>query len=218
MSYRHDADAFSPYGIIKVRSSNKGKDYPSIYSRKTHNVVWIASNFNTVSKRKSYVLQLSKHIDVDIYGRCGDFSCPGTFFECKKKLSEKFILSFENSLCKDYMTEKIFSIYGDDVNIIPIVRGAPNVRQYLPVNTYILTSDFASPLKLANFLKMVGNNETSYNSYLKEKDKYYNYSNPNDETGMCNICKLLNRRYKRTQTLNIREWLWKGQCINPSDV
>ncbi|XP_063431104.1 glycoprotein 3-alpha-L-fucosyltransferase A-like [Mytilus trossulus] len=220
MSYRHDSDAFSPYGIIKLRSSTTEQNYTSIYSRKTHNVAWIVSNCHTVSKREAYVRQLSKYIDVDIYGRCGNFSIAGTPYESRKRLSEKykFVLSFENSLCKDYMTEKIFSVYVADVNIIPIVRGAPNVGDYLPVNTYISTSDFTSPMKLARFLKKVGNSETSYISYLKEKDKYYTYSNPNDETGMCNLCRLINRGYQRRYTLNIHQWLWEGQCISPSDV
>ena len=48
-------------------------------------------------------------LQVDIYGSCGNYSCPRTA-KCFNKLDTeyKFYLAFENSNCKDYITEKFF--------------------------------------------------------------------------------------------------------------
>ncbi len=58
-----------------------------------------------------YARDLQQHIDVDIYGGCGDKKCPrsqqNTCFDLLNK-RYKFYLAFENSNCKDYITEKFF--------------------------------------------------------------------------------------------------------------
>lgn len=56
---------------------------------------------------------LSKYLSVDVYGECGDLDCPRLFQDACYKMLEreyKFYLSFENSLCRDYVTEKFFGI------------------------------------------------------------------------------------------------------------
>ena len=60
--------------------------------------------------RLDYARELSKHIGVDIYGSCGSKRCPRTSQHCFDMLNKdyKFYLSFENSNCKDYITEKFF--------------------------------------------------------------------------------------------------------------
>lgn len=80
------------------------------------------SNCYASNGRLEYAKELAKHIQVDIYGACGSKICPRDSDECWKQLQRdyKFYLSFENSNCKDYITEKLFeNALGN--NIVPIV-------------------------------------------------------------------------------------------------
>lgn len=60
------------------------------------------------------IWQLRFHLfyqQIDIYGGCGQLKCPR--FEANKcfemlNRDYKFYLSFENSNCRDYITEKFF--------------------------------------------------------------------------------------------------------------
>ena len=53
---------------------------------------------------------LRKYMDFDVYGKCGNFSCPRTNRNCFQEKGKDyfFYFAFENSLCKDYITEKTF--------------------------------------------------------------------------------------------------------------
>ncbi len=76
---------------------------------------------------------MQKYIQVDIYGKCGQLRCPATKErnECKQILSKNYLfyLSFENSNCIDYITEKFFTIIR--FNIIPIVMGGGEYDYYV---------------------------------------------------------------------------------------
>jgi hypothetical protein len=78
--------------------------------------------------------EFRKYIGVDIYGKCGDrnFLCPrhGTYFsdpQCNKMIEStyKFYLKFENSICKDYVTDNFFI----DLYMVPIVYGGVDYTQ-----------------------------------------------------------------------------------------
>lgn len=78
--------------------------------------------YSSQNNRLQYAQKLGQYIQVDIYGHCGNFSCPRTDPTCFQMLDRdyKFYLAFENSNCKDYITEKLF-INGLSRNIVPIV-------------------------------------------------------------------------------------------------
>lgn len=73
-------------------------------------VAWFVSNCHARNRRLQYARQLSKYISVDIYGACGSHHCPRTDPNCLEMLDKdyKFYLAFENSNCRDYITEKFF--------------------------------------------------------------------------------------------------------------
>ncbi|CAI9743215.1 glycoprotein 3-alpha-L-fucosyltransferase A-like [Octopus vulgaris] len=163
-----------------------------------------------------YAKELGKYIQVDIYGRCGTKICTrrneNKCFEILKK-EYKFHLAFENSNCRDYITEKFF-INGLKYNVIPIVMGAhpDDYREVAPENSYIHYEDFKSPKELADYLHKLDKNDTLYNEYFKWKGT----GEFIDTKFWCRVCAMLHAAdyYKPTWYENIWEW-WggKGQCI-----
>ena len=78
---------------------------------KTRLVAWFVSNCVAANRRFEYVQELRRHVPVDVYGGCGKFGCPrDNQAQCDTtlSLSYKFYLSFENSNCEHYVTEKFF--------------------------------------------------------------------------------------------------------------
>ena len=68
-------------------------------------------NFYFRNGRLQYAQELARYIGVDIYGACGSLKCSRMKeVSCFKILERKykFYLAFENSNCKDYITEKFF--------------------------------------------------------------------------------------------------------------
>ncbi|CAH8648412.1 unnamed protein product [Schistosoma rodhaini] len=122
ISFRLDSTIYSPYGSYEPYIKHHGPEtrYPlpsrNIASGKSKKVAWFVSNCIPKSPRMQYAKELSRHISVDIYGECGTLSCPKyipTFTSsvgCLKMMREnyKFYLSFENSLCSEYVTEKLY--------------------------------------------------------------------------------------------------------------
>lgn len=150
-------------------------------------VFWIVSNCKTPSKRERLVSELEKYIEIDIYGGCSHFnnSKPDP---CRKSSDPnkcwtdlfsqyKFYLSFENSNCDSYISEKYFKIYYPDTifsnDLIPVVRGAKK-EDYLkraPSNhSFVFAGDFPTAKSLADYLVYLDRNETAYLEYLAWKN------------------------------------------------
>jgi len=79
-------------------------------------VATLVSNCNPSNNRRTYTAELEKHISVHVYGNCGKHQCPSSLAKitpdgglCGEWVADryKFYLSFENSNCKDYITEKL---------------------------------------------------------------------------------------------------------------
>ena len=56
----------------------------------------------------------------------------------------KFYLAFENSNCKEYITEKFWRTLNRTF-AVPIVMGSGNYKELAPPNSFIHVDDFASP-------------------------------------------------------------------------
>jgi glycoprotein 3-alpha-L-fucosyltransferase/alpha-1,3-fucosyltransferase len=112
-------------------------------------VAWFASHCQTPSRREGYVQELQNHVAVDIYGKCGPYKCSvANRTVCLKDVLEKrykFILAFENSLCREYITESLWEIFDNRLKVVPIVLGGADYSQYLPPGTYIDVRDFNPP-------------------------------------------------------------------------
>lgn len=112
-TYRSDSVITAPYEkfVTFANISNLPK-YPikNYAYRKTKLVAWFVSNCGAENGRSEYVKELKHYIKVDIYGYCGTLHCKRGHKLCFEKLRKeyKFYLAFENSNCRDYITEKFF--------------------------------------------------------------------------------------------------------------
>jgi alpha-1,3-fucosyltransferase len=96
---------------------------------------------------------------VDIYGQCGDRECPrSNASECYRHVAEhyKFYLSFENSVCEDYVTEKYYNVMKH--NIVPVTYNGANMSLYGPPHSSINALEYQTAEALVDFLQEVYTN------------------------------------------------------------
>ena len=216
MTYKRVSDVSFFYGECRRKVPNAAtKPMKYNYAQgKKHLVAWFVSNCNTQSKREVYVRELAKHIDIHKFGCGGNHSCPRTKEAyCDKVLlnhTYKFYLSFENSLCTDYITEKVYRIL--NLNVVPIVLGYSNYSDLLPPYSFIDVRDFDSPKALAVYLEMLSSNDTEYNKYFAWKDTH---TCTRMRWPACKLCRYVQRQRPRTQVADVVEfWDHNTNCID----
>ncbi|XP_024921145.1 alpha-(1,3)-fucosyltransferase 9-like isoform X2 [Cynoglossus semilaevis] len=172
ISYRGDADIVWR-DEVTIRKDGEKDDF--ILPKKDKLVCWIVSNrvaFTGTGTRERYFNQLSQHIEVNLFGRA--HTAKGLSFEDYYPTIAgcKFYLSFENSLFKDYMTEKVNGPMA--AGTVPIVLGPPreNYERYLPSNSFIHVNDFPDAKSMAEHLKRLDNDIDAYLAYFDWR-KYY---------------------------------------------
>jgi alpha-1,3-fucosyltransferase len=158
------------------------KSFIELIRRKSKMIMWLVGNCFTTIRREEYVRQLSKYVDIDIFGKCTQ-DCPSNCDEMIRN-HYKFYLAFENSWCPDYITEKFSRPLLYDA--IPIVLGGADYKYFAPPNSYINARDFSSPKDLAEYLIMLNSTEELYAAYFSWKNEYY-LSVP-DMYGWCELC------------------------------
>ena len=210
MTYRRGSDIFYPYGAVVPKNATTltwglfpkdpwiGFDKEAFLSSLPHQsqrfrdlanrprrAVWVVSNCGSSSGREAYVAELKKHMQVDVWGRCGTKSCGA---DCMKTLDEQhtFYLAFENAFCDDYVTEKFFRTL--TLNLVPIVMGGADYTFYAPPHSYINVKDFEGPRHLALFLRTLS--AADYLSYFWWKDRY-EVRNSRWPPDLCRLCQML---------------------------
>jgi hypothetical protein len=126
-------------------------------------------------------------------------------------LEEKyyFYASFENSHCRDYVTEKLFNNLRH--YYIPVVYGAGDYEKLVPPNSIIDAADFKTVKELGEFLVNVKSNPNLYYKYFWWH-KYYKVilSDHEEIYSFCNLCiKLheLHTNYVTKRRKNIDEYV-----------
>ena len=112
-TYRSDSVLNTPYEKFSVyKNLEKLPSVPAInYAfSKTKLISWFVSNCDGTNGRTEYVKELQKYAKVDVHGECGPLTCSRLSNSCFEMLETdyKFYLAFENSNCRDYITEKFF--------------------------------------------------------------------------------------------------------------
>jgi alpha-1,3-fucosyltransferase len=242
MTCRLESDIPWPYGEITEAESGKSiapainvdwkqpnesfKDEKlmKIVKEKTKIAAWfVSNNGSTPSNRMKLVKKLQDYgIEVDIYGKAGNLSLPKNAANESKLLDEnyKFYFSFENSLCVDYVTEKLFKVMNSFV--IPVVYSGADLSRFAPPKSYIDANSFKSAKKLAKYLKFLAANPNEYIKFFWWKDHYkvrtieqFNF----DSSLMCKICEKFNDpnlKNKHQIYSDIHSWFHKNVNKNPS--
>lgn len=114
----------------------------------------------------------------------------------------KFVLAFENSLCTDYVTDKLYTalLYG----VVPVVYGEADYRAYAPSGSYINARDFSSPKELAEYLWLLHTHDHLYQSYYAWNEDYVVDRFPND--GWCSLCEMLHKPVEAQAYSDIYKW------------
>ncbi len=217
MTYRRDSDIPVPVNEMfrkPIPDATYRLKYP--FASRSRNVAWVVSHCHTASKRERYAHALKRHIDVDIFGGCGERrSCRRKNKRCfteKLPSTYKFYLAFENSLCEDYVTEKLFRpLYTE---IIPIVYGGTNYSRDAPPHSFINVEDYSSPQDLARYLRQLASNETQYNSYFEWR-KSYGIFKDTLRRGFCKLCEIANTESFYKTYPNMQSWWSRGKCRKP---
>ena len=172
--YKQDSH-FSPFyysgSLIQWKLNTKFDENKNFYSSKTKLATAMISNCNdNHSKRLAYIKNMQKYMSVDIFGKCGKKCVNCSRAELAKDYL--FYLSFENSLCIDYITEKFYETLVYDM--VPVVLGGGPYDKLIPNSAYIDIRDYKTVRELTNYLLYLSKNATAYNSYFKWK-KYVNF-------------------------------------------
>ncbi|XP_057376630.1 alpha-(1,3)-fucosyltransferase C-like [Daphnia carinata] len=237
MTYRLNADVPFVYGRITPKAGALKPEEIARYRQnarrpggplRNKTVAWMVSHCHTHSQRETYAKELRKYIDVDIYGRCGNLSCAKHDLhtsspQCYDMLESKykFYLSFENSICTDYVTEKFFKIM--DHHIVPVVYGGTDYTKHAPPHSFIDASKFSKTKDLAAYLKLLDANDALYNEYFWWKDHYRVEYSINDRSrhAFCDLCQKLHEpvNFKSYKEL-VSEWGDGNQCkpFDPSTI
>ena len=175
-TFTQDADITITYHIMSCERRRGWRPSGINHAAsKSGKVAWFVSHCNTSSRRETYVQELSKYIQVDIFGQCGNNTvCQGGRpTRCSIDLinsTYKFYLSFENAFCQEYVSEKLHDVVQADV--IPVVLGQADYNNIMPKGTYINVKNFQSAKHLARFLKHIDQRDRVFNSYIETKRSY----------------------------------------------
>ncbi|XP_076034891.1 alpha-(1,3)-fucosyltransferase C-like [Oratosquilla oratoria] len=185
------------------------------------------SNCGDNSGRLTYIRALQRYITVDVYGACGNLKCGGRHYvqhnykpqtdPCLRMVGTNylFFLAFENAICKDYATEKVYNVMY--YPIVPVVLGGANYSTLLPPGSYINAMHY-SPTQLAQYLQQLASNKEDYDRFLAWR-KDYLVSTIGGVHLMCDFCsRLYDPEFYRPNTItNFKDWFVdQSFCQKPS--
>jgi alpha-1,3-fucosyltransferase 10 len=197
MTYRRDATVWCPYfgadTVSELARPPRAKTGPSP-------AVYLQSSAVNKSGRIEYAAELMRHISVDSYGailrnRPWEGADAGRESKLGLIARYKFTLAFENSLARDYVTEKFYDplVAGS----VPVYLGAANVADFAPAeHSFIDVADFGSPADLAAHLCALDQDDQAYAGYLAWKPRgpspgFRALAEGLQQSGFCRLCTYL---------------------------
>ncbi|XP_041706684.2 alpha-(1,3)-fucosyltransferase 7 [Coregonus clupeaformis] len=190
MSYRRDADITIPYGTLLPKDGDTGNDSTEDVIPKDKSLLacWVVSHYEPQHRRSLVYKSLSGSIPVEVYGRLnGRVLAPGdllyTISHCY------FYLAFENSISKDYITEKLWrNAY--QAGAVPVVLGPPpdDYMAVAPPNSFIHIEDFPSTKELGNYLRQLMLDKERYAGYFAWRRSHRVKVYTDWRERLCSIC------------------------------
>ncbi|CAH1788846.1 unnamed protein product [Owenia fusiformis] len=235
MTYRRDSDIHIRYGAVLPTSETKDMYFYHSSNaiklnatKKTKPLAWLVSHCYTQGKREKLMKQLQKYTPVDIYGGCSNknlrcarnTSAHDAQYDCFMMLGQKYKFHFaaENSMCKSYVTEKLFNTlaYG----MVPLVYGHEDYSEILPPHSYIDITKFKNAESLATLLTDLHNDDQRYDEYFAWKKNYTAFGYTDSyHLSWCDLCEKLHTDTTPKVYDHIDQW-WNEDtdCIDPSDL
>ncbi|UMM16169.1 hypothetical protein L5515_013295 [Caenorhabditis briggsae] len=226
MSYRIDSDVFAPYGGLLRNSELVKVNYAKIWRSKTKGTLWLVSNNNVNNKRKKIVEKLIENgMKVDLYGKVYNRepdNCPrdGAQEGCDERFQSpyKFVIAFENSNCKDYVTEKFWR-KAEQYKMVPIVMSRKIYKDLgIPDNMYIAVDDFKTLKEFVEFIENLTSNEKEYMKYHKWREEFRIAEANQEIFGFCDLCQKLmdfqNRTIPKKSYSSLIAWHNEENCDN----
>ena len=167
-----------------------------------HGVAMFLSHCKDIEWRYRYVQKLLRLVKIDMHGTCfhNVASRSDRFvsnFEASfisKVKPYRVVLVFENNRQESYISEKIFSAFSAN-GVIPVYYGAPDVHMWLPGNhTYVDATQYDTPEALADYIKLILNNDTVYEYHTTNYDTqkvldFLDQHCPPKDDYICHLCR-----------------------------
>lgn len=218
MTYRRDSEFYYPYYWTFKTNQTRGNSTPNYAATKVRGAFAYVSNCDSHGyDRLKLMKALRKYIDVDVFGDCtGTRPCPRMQYQCEKKVHSqyRFFLAFENSLCRDYITEKFWARLASDGFFVPVVVGGQDIKDYTsvaPPNSFIHVYNFSSLEQLGSHLHHLMVNDTAYNQYHVWRREYSMKKGPSPDMA-CYACQIANEKPVLPGHNNLYKW-WDNDGV-----
>ncbi|XP_065188890.1 alpha-(1,3)-fucosyltransferase 11-like [Sycon ciliatum] len=177
-SYHLDSDVFAAYIPIGEKHLKEVVAPPPMkFGDKLKNAMAaIVSNCGAPSGRSGLLRELIAGMDVHSFGSClhnkalpRDQASKGGSLKIVR--TYKLYFAVENSLCKDYVTEKLWrTLYHGAIPVVTSYSNTPNYTKFTPnAQAYINLEQFASTPDLIAYLKRVTGDEQLYRKHLRHR-------------------------------------------------
>ncbi|XP_071980891.1 3-galactosyl-N-acetylglucosaminide 4-alpha-L-fucosyltransferase FUT3-like [Engystomops pustulosus] len=201
MTFRQDSDIFRPYGQLVPSKGSQNYTIPT----KSKLVSWVVSKWYPGVRRTEYYEELKKYVHVDVYGGKHQKLSSDDFHSTISQY--KFYLAFENSIFKDYITEKLWSnAFGSWA--VPVVLGTSrkNYERFVPGDAFIHVDDFSSPMELASYLLELDKNDEKYRKYFNWRSHYEIKVGGGWQLNYCKVCESLSNGPHYQVIPSISKW------------
>ncbi|XP_042365881.1 alpha-(1,3)-fucosyltransferase 7 isoform X2 [Plectropomus leopardus] len=206
ITYRTDADVSVPYGKLLPKEA-EGNLVEDASLNKSFLACWVVSNYKHHHKRSKVYKELKANVPVKVYGRWTKKPIPSsallpTISRCH------FYLAFENSVAKDYITEKLWrnAYLG---GAVPIVLGPPldDYKAVAPPNSFIHVDEFASVEDLSKYLQQLAEDKKRYNEYFNWKHQWKVKLFTDWRERLCKICSQYNSLPQEKVYADLEAWV-----------